>query len=223
MTDHPLITRCVDEILECFAEIERLSDSMPEHPSGNRARTGIVCGPEHRWGRRLSEVENCATEWARELLKLRGYQAFGPSERPYASGREPDIVVEFPGFGWWIEAKPIWGDWISDGSSGNRVRNAPSGAHNIRQLVRDARKLERERPVAGDWWGLLGIVFDWDGRLIPDVIEAIGPEWQHRHCRVPDLCCGDDERFGCSPILFWRMAVPRTSLDMGRSRPKTST
>lgn len=201
-----LISMCVDDVLECFELIEELADSKPA--PGNRARAGITCCAEHRWGKKASRVEDGAMDWIRELLAARGYRIEGPAGRRYKSGKLADMVVSFSGFGWWVEAKPIWGDWISDGSNGDRVRDASSSSHNIRQLVSDGRKLAKERPVPGDWWGLIGIVFDWDERLVQEVIDAVGPEWQHRHRRIPDRCSSQDELFGCTPVIFWRNAVP---------------
>jgi len=201
------VEACVQHILDGFEEIERLSDSVPRHPKGRRSRTGLVCSPEHQGWPSLNRVEDCITEWSHDLLRARGYRAFCRSDRRYPSGRIPDIVVEFDHFQFWIEAKPIWGDWISDGSSGDRVRNSQSGPRNIGQLAADARKLERERAVAGDWWGLLGIVFDWDEGLVPRLIGDIGPAWRHHGRRVPDLCCEPGELFGCTPVMFWRPAV----------------
>lgn len=206
-----VVVRLAESLVDCFEVMERLSSAVPCHPARCRARTGIVCCPEFRGGQGLSAgklrtVETCITAWLIELLDGRGFTVMGPSQRRYANGRRPDLVVNLGHRDLWIEAKPIWGDWISDGSSGNRLRDQKYAGCNISRLRSDAKKLERSHPVAGDYWGLLAIVFDWDDRLRARVIQAVGASWQHRAKRVPDLCNAPGERFGCTAIFFWRLA-----------------
>jgi hypothetical protein len=196
------VSSVVEASLECFVEMERRSDAVPADPRNRRRRTGLTCCAEFR-DRAPSQVENAITSWLAEMLRERGFQARHP-KRYEPSAKLCDLYVALDGFELWAEAKPIWSDWISEGPSGDRVRDHAALSQNIGQLSADADKLARLHPVPGDFWGLLAYVFQWDDRHTERVVAAIGPDWDHRRVWIPDLSNEPGEHFGCTPIFFFR-------------------
>ena len=201
------LLQLIADSLSCLERMEQMSDAVPKHPRGCRSRTGLTCAAEFR-GKNPHNVERTITDWLGELLRARGWDA--KNERPYpeepSNGKTCDLRVSFGDARLWLEAKPIWGDWISDGQSGDRVRKHGSEGKNISQLMGDAGKLQGLVQGPRAWHGLLALVFHEGERLTDRVIEAVGSDWSQASRYVPDQCSEPGEDFGCTAIIFWREA-----------------
>lgn len=200
-----------EQVVRFLELMEAASDKRPRHDR-YRLRTGLTCAPEFRGTKGTGRVEDAITGWLAEYFANAESQV-----RDLVPGQRPDMVLAYKqdqrgrDVTVVVEAKPVWQRWITTGERIYAdVRTDASGRStgpylrkNLGQLVCDRDKLLREYSDPRDRRVLLALVFQREDEVDQQVLDAVGPGWEHHRAHIRDLCSSPEENIGMTAVVFW--------------------